>query len=78
MVGAVFLDLKKLFNTVIHEVLLSKLTLFNFSVEAIKWMTLYLSNRSQSVCLGNNQSMYLNCNICVPQGSILGPIPVLV
>ncbi len=58
-----FLDLKAVSNTVIHEVLLSMFTLLHFSVEAIKWMTSYLSNRRQSVCLGNSQSMYLNCNI---------------
>lgn len=74
VIGAVFLDLKQAFDTVNHEVLLSKLTLFNFSVEAIKWMTYYLANRKQSVRLGNSQSVYQNCNIGVPQGSILGPI----
>lgn len=37
-------------------------------------MTSYLANRRQS--LGNSQSMYLNFNIGVPQGSILGPILV--
>jgi len=36
-VGAVFLDLKNAFVTVDHKVLLSKLTNFNFSEEAILW-----------------------------------------
>lgn len=35
-------------------------------------MNSYSSNRKKSVCVGNSQSTYLNCNI--PQGSILGPI----
>lgn len=69
-----FLDLKKAFDTVNHEVLLSKLSFFNFSTETIKWMNSYLTNRKQSVHIGNTQSTYLNCNIGVPQGSILGPI----
>ena len=72
--GAVFLDLKKAFDTVNHEVLLSKLSSFNFSTEAIKWTHSYLSNRKQSVRIGSTQSPYLTCNIGVPQGSILGPI----
>ena len=74
VVGAVFLDLKKAFDTVNHNVLLSKLTLFNFSTDAIKWINSYLTNRQQCVRIGNTQSSYLTCNIGVPQGSILGPI----
>ncbi|KAK0142318.1 putative RNA-directed DNA polymerase from transposon X-element [Merluccius polli] len=74
IVGAVFLDLKKAFDTVDHQVLLSKLSFFNFSTETVEWMRSYLVNRKQSVRIGNTQSTYLNCNIGVPQGSILGPI----
>ncbi len=73
-IGAVFLDFKKAFDTVNHEVLLSKLSLFNFSTDAIKWMNSYLTNRNKSIRNGNTQSTYLNCNIGVPQGSILGHI----
>jgi hypothetical protein len=35
---------------------------------------LYLTNRKQSVHIGNSYSSYLECNIGVPQGSVLGPI----
>ena len=49
-VGAVFLDLKRAFDTVNHEVLLSKLTYFNFSAQALNWMKSYLSSRKQCVC----------------------------
>ena len=74
IVGAVFLDLKKAFDTVNHQVLLSKLSFFNFSKEAINWFNSYLSNRKQSVRIGKSQSTNRDCNIGVPQGSILGPI----
>lgn len=48
-VGAVFLDLRKAFDTVDHQVLLRKLTYFNFSAETMEWFDSYLSNREQCV-----------------------------
>ena len=73
-VGAVFLDLKKAFDTVDHRTLLSKLTHFNFAENALDWFQSYLSNRRQSVSVGGTNSSYLECSAGVPQGSILGPV----
>lgn len=53
-----------------HQVLLSKLTCFNFSLEAILWFRSYLPNRKQCVCINNVKSPYLSCSVGVPQGSI--------
>ena len=47
VVGAVFIDLKKAFDTVNHNVLLSKLSKFNFSCNALTWMESYLNSRKQ-------------------------------
>ena len=58
-VSAVFLDLKKAFDTVNHEVLLSELSSLNVSTEVISWLYSYLTNRSQRVCLGDTQSVSL-------------------
>lgn len=44
-----FLDLSKAFDTVNHDVLLSKLSKFNFSSRVLAWMSSYLSNRMQCV-----------------------------
>ena len=49
LVGAVFLDLKKAFDSVNHQVLLSRLTRFNFSEHAMHWLASYLSGRKQYV-----------------------------
>lgn len=73
-VGAVFLDLKRAFDTVNHRVLLSKLSAFNFSEQAILWIESYLSCRKQCVQVDGVKSPYLDCSIGVPQGSVLGPI----
>lgn len=73
-VGAVFLDLKKAFDTVNHQIILSKLTYFNFSIETIQWLKSYLTDRKQCVYVDGVKSPYLNSPVGVPQGSILGPI----
>ncbi len=74
VVGAVFLDFKKAFDTVNHNVLLSKLSRFNFSTNTLTWMESYLSLRKQCTRINDACSPFLDCNIGVPQGSVLGPI----
>lgn len=74
MVGAVFLDLKKAFDTVSHEILVSKLRQqFNFSALAVSWLNSYLEYRQQCVRLQNVKTS-LNSKTGLPQGSVLGPI----
>lgn len=74
VVCAVFLDFKKAFDTVNHNVLLSKLSRFNFSTNTLTWMESYLHFRKQCTQIHDACSPFLECNIGVPQGSILGPI----
>ncbi len=76
VIGAVFMDFKKAFETVNHEILQSWITELHlhFSTEAFMWFKSYLENRKQCVRVINATSDYLNYNIGVPQGSILGPL----
>ena len=73
-VGAVFLDLRKAFDLVDHEILLHKLHLYHFSSKSIKLFSSYLSNRMQVIKVGNSISSTLKVTSGVPQGSILGPL----
>ena len=73
-VAAVFLDLKRAFDTINHDLLIAKLTHYNFSNSALCWMKSYLSDRKQAVQIGDSLSSYLTCSAGVPQGSILGPV----
>ena len=74
VVGAVFLDLKKAFDTVDHDILLSKLSTFNFSKQALSWFASYLHSRKQCVRIDQKKSVPQHNNIGIPQGSILGSL----
>ena len=71
----VSLDLSAAFDTIDHATLLSRLsTCFGVHGTALAWLTSYLTNRSQTVCMGAVSSNPSNCSSGVPQGSVLGPI----
>ena len=57
VVGAVFIDLQKAFDTVNLNLLSNKLTTFNFSEHAIGWFASYLEHREQRVRI-NTQRHY--------------------
>ena len=69
-----FLDIKKAFDTVNHDILLKKLKHYGINGIVYKWFKGYLSNRYQSTKLGKRISIALLILWGVPQGSILGPI----
>ena len=70
----VFLDLKKAFDTVNHEILLQKLDHYGIREEALSWFRSYLYNRKQFVFLNGVDSKIKNITCGVPQGSVLGPL----
>lgn len=74
VVGPVFIDLKKAFDTVNHSLLLSKMLNFNFSDEAVLWFTSYLQSRVQCVKVDQDISALSNIKMGIPQGSTLGPL----
>lgn len=68
------IDLRKAFDTVNHEILLTKLFSYGFRGFAHEWLRSYLSDRKQFVRMKECSSSINTINIGVPQGSILGPI----
>ena len=74
LVGTIFVDFRKAFDLVDHEILLSKLSMYNCSQESLHWFRSYLSHRSQKLHVNGKLSDSENVLYGVPQGSILGPI----
>ena len=70
----VFIDLAKAFDTVNHNILLSKLEHYGVSSTALSWFTKYLSNRKQYTVFEGVKSDFSDISHGVPQGSILGPL----
>ena len=65
---SVFIDLKKVFDTVDHKILVDKLEHYGIRGVARKWLSSCLENRKQCVCFNCINSYF--CGVL--QGSILG------
>ena len=78
LVGVVFIDLSKAFDTISHATLLEKLKAYGINDGELHWFTAYLFNRTQQVVMGNVKSEIEHVNCGVPQGSILGSLLFLV
>ena len=74
MTGAVFVDLRKAFDTIGHSLLLKKLSSIGIKGKELKWFEDYLKDRTQTVGVGGVSSDPLSITSGVPQGSILGPL----
>ena len=75
---AILLDFKKAFDSLDHNILLSKMEHYGIRGAALKLIHSYLSKRSQVVAYNNALSTQQNIITGVPQGSILGPLLFLI
>ena len=72
--NGVFIDLKKVFDTVNHTILRTKLHHYGMRGIVCDWFKSYLSQREQFVCVNGHNSISLLVTCGVPQGSILRPL----
>ena len=75
----IFIDLRKAFDTVDHQILLSKLHHYGVRGITNRWFSSYLLGGHQTTQIGaNNTSKKETILSGVPQGSVLGPLLFLI
>ena len=79
----VFIDLSKAFDTLNHQILLTKLNNYGIRGHSLQWFTSYLSNRTMRVKHSTDTgklvySTEYKLDYGTPQGSCLGPLLFLV
>jgi len=74
LVGAVFMDLSRAFDTLSHATLMTKLKACGICDAEITWINSYLFDRKQIIQSGDQLSKEYWVTTGVPQGSLLGPL----
>ena len=69
LVVLVFIDLKKAFDTVDHDILCKKLQLYGVQKRELSWFKSYLSNWKQFGTVSGIDSKTGDMEVGVPQGS---------
>ena len=78
LVGLIFIDLKKAFDTVDREILCKKLQIYGVQHRELSWFRSYLSYRKQFCRVNDVASDINDIEVGVPQGSCLGPLLFLI
>ena len=73
-VCAMFMNLSKTFDTIHHDLMISKLGAYGFSQDALQYMRSYLTYTEQRVRVNSNFSTWETIIAGVPQASILRPL----
>ena len=71
--GICMLDIAKCFDTIDHDLLLKKLSLYGIKNIELEWFKSYLHQRQQAVLCNGKLSSFVDISSGVPQGSVLGP-----
>ena len=68
------LDFSKAFDTVPHQRLLRKMEFYGINGEVLNWISDWLTQRNQRVCVDGETSGMKTVRSGVPQGTVLGPL----
>ena len=70
--GALLTDLSKAFDCLPHDLIVAKLHTYGFSIDSLKLINSYLTERKQRVKINDQFSSWLDIVVGVPPESILG------
>lgn len=73
-VDVIYTDFSKAFDKIDHSTICKKLEDLGFTDPLLSWIRSYLTDRQQSVKIGNSESYVFDVTSGVPQGSHLGPL----
>jgi hypothetical protein len=74
VVGVIFIDFKKAFDSVCHPILLQKLQALGISGDIWLWIKFYLQDMKMSTIVNGSGTKLNSCEVKfgIPQGSVLG------
>ena len=70
---AVAIDLSRAFDTVNHDILLTKISETPLNSNLVRWLSTYLRGREQAVIYNGRQSPFKKNHRGVPQGAVISP-----
>lgn len=73
-VHTIYTDFSKAFDSVDHNILLSKLSTLGIDTTILLWLNSYLKDRKVQVIFNGQKSQPFTPGSGVPQGSVLGPL----
>ena len=74
----IFVNLQETFDSVDHDILIQKLNCYGIREVPNNWFSSYVHNMLQYVSINGFNSNLEHINFGVPQGSILGPLLLLI